>query len=101
VPARRRTRAGWLSGAMRAAGRLAAAAALAAALLSVHPDGVGVSGGTFATGQPTRQVRAAAWSAPVGAVLAGDEIESPTASVYHFDEDDLAITMVVDPDFDV
>ena len=82
-----------------AAGRLAAAAILAGALLSVVPDGLA---GRPAGAPLTPQVfQAQIDTATIGLVLAGDDIESPNASVYHIDDDEIAITMVVDPDLDV
>ncbi len=103
LPVRRVARA--FRAALPAVGRFAAAAVLAIALLSAHPDGLVVDGGQGADALPFQQARQDAAPAfgdepAADSVLAGDDIESPTASVYHFD-DEIAITMVVDPGFDV
>ncbi|HSL81517.1 MAG TPA: hypothetical protein VLF66_02000 [Thermoanaerobaculia bacterium] len=92
-----RERAGW---------RMAAAAGLAAALLSVapvaerlpgDPAGSGASAGRLATGA----------GFPIAAFLedpnlpAVDDIENPTASVYHLDDERVGVVMVVDAGLDV
>jgi len=87
-------------------GRLAAAALLAGALLSTAPDGLSIGPGADAGAQPTPQAllaQAGPWSPSPAAdsVLAEDDIESPTASVYHLSDDEIGITMVVDPGLDV
>jgi hypothetical protein len=82
-----------------AAGRLAAAALLAGTLLSALPDGL-ADGRAVAPSTP-QALQLQADAATAGPVLAGDDIESPTASVYYLDDHEIAITMVVDPDLDV
>jgi hypothetical protein len=87
VPARAAAgeRTGW---------RVAAAAGLAAALLSAAPVA-------------ERFPREGSRPAPEAAFLddpslpAVDDIENPTASVYHFDDDQVAVVMVVDAGLDV
>lgn len=86
--------------------RVAAAAGLAAALLAVAP---------VAERSPSDPARppatAARFAAGVGVSVAAflddpslpavDDIENPTASVYHFDDEEVAVVMVVDAGLDV
>lgn len=89
-------------------GRAAAAAVLAAGLLTLQP-GLGerttAPGGTalvFDGGfdRGLREMPPVAWLGDT-AVSAVDDIENPAASVYHFDDEELAVVMVVDPGLDV
>lgn len=84
--------------------RVAAAAGLAAALLSAAPATERLPG------DPPRPGATVGWFAtgvPVAAFLddlnlpAVDDIENPTASVYHFDDEEVAVVMVVDAGLDV
>lgn len=80
-------------------GRAAAAAVLAAGLLGFRPD-VGdtsrTSSETWSTEAPVPLARLEA-----STVSSVDEIDSPTASVYHFDDKEVGVVMVVDAGFDV
>jgi hypothetical protein len=87
--------------------RVAAAAGLAAALLSAAPvaerfprDGSRLAPAAvrFAGGAPGVPVAAFLDDPSLPAV---DDIENPTASVYHFDDDQVAVVMVVDAGLDV
>lgn len=80
-------------------GRAAAAAILAAGLLGFRPDVRDVS----RMPSETRSVEAPVPLAQLeaSAVSTMDEIDRPNASVYHFDEDDLGVIVVVDADLDV
>ena len=80
-------------------GRAAAAAILAAGLLGFRPDAEHASRvppDAWSTGSP---VPVARLEAP--AAFAVDEIDRPTASVYHFDDDEVGVVMVVDAGLDV
>lgn len=92
----------------RSWGRAAAAAGLLTALVALGPavdddrrlgerEGVGAEAEARAAGvDPGPPAR-------LGdpGLLAVDEIEHPTASVYHFDAEEVAVVMVVDAGFDV
>lgn len=80
-------------------GRAAAAAILAAGLLGFRPDVRDVSRVPSETRGAEAPVPLARLEA--SAVSTMDEIDRPNASVYHFDEDDLGVTLVVDADLDV
>lgn len=92
-------------------GRAAAAAILATGLLSLQPgleerasDGL-ASGALPLTAErfpfdPEAQGMAAlAWLDEGASTV--DDIENPTASVYHFDDEEVAVVMVVDAGLDV
>ncbi|HEX6199639.1 MAG TPA: hypothetical protein VF150_05190 [Thermoanaerobaculia bacterium] len=90
-----RERTGW---------RLAAAAGLVATLLWAAPAAERLSSGRSA---PVPGPARFAAGVPLAAFLddpslpAVDDIENPTASVYHFDDDEVAVVMVVDAGLDV
>lgn len=86
--------------------RAAVAAGLAGMLVSVHPsahDGRAAMGSAARLGLGAGIARTTPASSPedVSEWAAVDEIERPTASVYHFDGDDVAVVMVVDAGLDV
>jgi hypothetical protein len=87
--------------------RVAAAAGLAAALLSAAPVAERLSGERSRPAPSAARFAAGAVGVPVAAFLddpslpAVDDIENPTASVYHFDDDQVAVVMVVDAGLDV
>lgn len=80
-------------------GRAAAAVVLTAGLLGLRPD---VEDPQRAPANPRSAAEPpsiAQWERPTG--FAVDDIEHPTASVYHFDAEDLGVVMVVDAGLDV
>ena len=93
-------------------GRAAAAAILATGLLSLQPGlEEPAPGGLFPGTAPltaemfpfdpeAQGMAALAWLDEAGA-SAVDDIENPTASVYHFDDEEVAVVMVVDSGLDV
>lgn len=92
-------RVGGRRGSLRWWGRAAAALVLTAGLLGLRPDVEDPQGPP-----------AGAWSASLppsiaqmerATAFAVDDIEHPTASVYHFDDEDLGVVMVVDAGLDV
>ncbi len=89
-------------------GRVAAAAVLAAGLLTLQP-GLGqrppapAGPATVLDRELDRSLEgmpSVAWLGETGASPV-DDIENPAASVYHFDDEELAVVMVVDPGLDV
>lgn len=79
-------------------GRAAAAAVLAGGMLGLQPG--------FEAPSPSEDARRSSAVPPMAwldesGLDAVDDIENPTASVYHFDDDDLAVVMVVDAGLDV
>lgn len=92
-------------------GRAAAAAVLATGLLSLQPGleapaPEGLVPGTvplaaemFPFDPEAQGMAALAWLDE--GTSAVDDIENPTASVYHFDDEDVAVVMVVDSGLDV
>jgi hypothetical protein len=86
--------------------RAAVAAGLAGMLLSVHPsahDGGAAMDSAARLGLGSALARTAPEPSPedVSEWAAVDEIERPTASVYHFDGGDVGVVMVVDAGLDV
>ena len=80
-------------------GRAAAAAVLTAGLLSVQP---GLEEPSFSgTSAGAQEASSVAWLDEAGASSTVDDIENPTASVYHFDDEELGLVMVVDAGLDV
>ena len=93
-------------------GRVAAAAVLAAALLAVAPAAERTrNAGNAAVEVQARYGGPALGWTPTGFLPAAflddpglpavDDIEHPTASVYHFDDEDVELVMVVDAGLDV
>lgn len=85
--------------------RAAAAAALAAALLSASPAVRQTDGDAPRAGVVPRAT-GAGQAVPVAylddsTLSTVDDIEHPTASVYHFDDEEVAVVMVVDAGLDV
>lgn len=78
-------------------GRVAAAILLATGLLGLRQDAPDAAR-AVASGPPASESVAALGG---GTVFAVDDIEHPTASVYHFDDEDLGVVMVVDAGLDV
>jgi len=91
-----RERTGW---------RMAAAAGLASALLSVAPVVERLPGDP--AGSAARTGRLTGAGVPIAAFLddpnlpAVDDIENPRASVYHIDDEEVGVVMVVDAGLDV
>lgn len=86
-------------GSFRGWGRAAAAAILATGLLGLRPEAADVV-------RLTPQLQRAPVSVPIAhlggaTVSAVDDIDRPTASVYHFDDEEVGVVMVVDAGFDV
>ncbi len=86
--------------------RAAVAAGLAGILLSVHPsvhDGGAAMDSAARLGLGSALARTVPQTSPedVSEWAAVDEIERPTASVYHFDGGDVGVVMVVDAGLDV
>ncbi len=86
--------------------RVAVAAGLAGMLLSAHPSAHDGSAAMdpavrFGLGAALARPAPASFAEDVSEWAAVDEIERPTASVYHFDGDDVGVVMVVDAGFDV
>jgi hypothetical protein len=93
-------------------GRAAAAAILAAGLLSLQPgieeptsewpalSTAPLTAGLFPFDPAAQGLAPIAWLDESGA-SAVDDIENPTASVYHFDDEEVAVVMVVDAGLDV
>ncbi len=89
----------------RNAWRAAAAAVLAAALLSAAPAVRQTAGDAPRAGALPGAI-GAAQAVPVAylddpTLSTVDDIEHPTASVYHFDDEEVAVVMVVDAGLDV
>lgn len=100
TPSRRaglRQRTGW---------RVAAAAGLASALLSVAPIVERLPGDPAGSAATAGRLSAGA-GVPIAAFLddpslpAVDDIENPMASVYHIDDEEVGVVMVVDAGLDV
>lgn len=86
--------------------RAAVAAGLAGMLLSVHPsvhDGGAAMDSAARLSLGSALARTAPEPSPedISEWAAADEIERPTASVYHFDGNDVGVVMVVDAGLDV
>lgn len=84
---------------LRRWGRAAAAVVLAAGLLGLRADVDAPQGSSSRAWDAAEPSPIARLEGP--AAFAVDDIEHPTASVYHFDDEDLGVVMVVDAGFDV
>lgn len=85
--------------------KLAAAAGLAAILLSAHPDGGTSESNLLTTTAEPLELQALvpppgydSWGSDLAAT---DDFYLSTATVYHFDDEDLNVVMVVDAELDV